>query len=223
MKKFLGRNEKLQTKFYGIIACLVILLLVDAMPAFSQTSISGKGLFVAETVKPGTTFYSLALKHYGSRDFWVYIFLANKSEIHRPDGLKPGMSVVIPQAEAFGIDAANSVSLAKARELAKETGGSSLASNDMKAYESPVNDGAVTETVKPGETFRILALKHYGSKDFWVYIFLANKSEIPHPNKLNYGKTVIIPSASSLGIDANNPNSVADAIELGCKAMCESK
>ncbi len=225
MKKPLGKNKKgkLPTKYCVVIACLSIVLLVSSNSAFAQNARPDKGLFVAETVKSGTTFYDLAQKHYGNRTFWVYIYLANKSDIPYPDDLRTGMSVVIPQAEALGIDANDTVSVAKAAELAKETEKSYLPSNKKEAgWDQSPKGEFVSEIVKPGETFRTLALKYYGDKEFWVYIFLANKSNIPHPNKLNYGKTVVIPSASSSGIDANNPASVAKARELGRKAMSES-
>lgn len=71
--------------------------------------------------------------------------------------------------------------------------------------------------VKAGDTFRTLALQHYGSKDFWGYIYQANKGKVKSPNSLSQGVTLVIPSAASLGIDANNPASISKAKALGAK------
>ena len=79
----------------------------------------------------------------------------------------------------------------------------------------------LTEVVSEGATFRTLALKHYGSKEFWVYIYQANKAKIPHPNMLRYGLKVTIPDAQSLGIDAQNPASIKRAKQLSDKVLNE--
>lgn len=79
----------------------------------------------------------------------------------------------------------------------------------------------LTEVVSEGATFRTLALKHYGSKEFWVYIYQANKAKIPHPNMLRYGLKVTIPNAQSLGIDAKNPASIKKAKQLSDKVLNE--
>ncbi len=91
--------------------------------------------------------------------------------------------------------------------------------NDLEQYKGMF----VATTVEPGYTFRKLALKYYGNKEFWVYIYLVNKTEIPNPNKLHSGLKVIIPQAEGLGIDANDPASVQKAKELGDKVMAEFK
>ncbi len=82
---------------------------------------------------------------------------------------------------------------------------------------------ATTEVVSEGTTFRTLALKHYGSKEFWVYIYQANKAKIPNPNKLRYGLSVSILDAKSLGIDAKDPASIKRAKQLNDKILSEVK
>jgi nucleoid DNA-binding protein/phage tail protein X len=78
---------------------------------------------------------------------------------------------------------------------------------------------STTDVTSNGATFRTLALKHYGSKEFWVYIYQANKGKVPNPNMLHAGIKVVIPDAASLGIDANNPASVQKAIRLGTQVL----
>ncbi len=89
-----------------------------------------------------------------------------------------------------------------------------------KAESKPAVSGqAKSVVVKSGDTFRTLALQHYGSKEFWGYIYQANKAKVANPNSLSQGVTLVIPSATSLGIDANNASSVSKAKALGAKLM----
>ncbi len=85
----------------------------------------------------------------------------------------------------------------------------------------PAISKATREVVSEGTTFRTLALKHYGSKEFWVYIYQANKAKIPNPNKLRYGLSITIPDAKSLGIDAKDPASIKRAKLLNDKILNE--
>lgn len=87
--------------------------------------------------------------------------------------------------------------------------------------DAPAISKTTTEVVSEGATFRTLALKYYGSKEFWVYIYQANKAKIPHPNKLRYGLSVTIPDAKTLGIDAKDPASIKRAILVGNKVLNE--
>lgn len=89
-----------------------------------------------------------------------------------------------------------------------------------KVEPKPTTSGqAKSVVVKSGDTFRTLALQYYGSKDFWGYIYQANKAKVANPNSLSQGVTLVIPSASSLGIDANDASSVSKAKALGAKLM----
>lgn len=219
--------------FASVYIIVAMLLNVISLPA-QTNSLSKNGMFVAEKVKQGETFKSLSQKYYGNEVFWGYIFKANQSEIPRPDALRAGMSVTIPQAEALEINANNSASVEKAKELNnKILSGKSDAfvpSTTVSGKSSPLspppshaiakNSGSVV--TKDGDTFRVLALKYYGSKEFWGYIYEANKSLFPNPNRLLKGVSVVIPDAKSLEIDANNPASIEKARELGRKILSKS-
>lgn len=69
----------------------------------------------------------------------------------------------------------------------------------------------VTDTIRPKYLLVQMAKKHYGSKDFWAYIYEENKSKIGNPNKVNPGTVLVIPPAEKYGIDANNPESLKRA------------
>lgn len=69
----------------------------------------------------------------------------------------------------------------------------------------------VTDTIRSGYLIVQMAKKHYGSKDFWAYIYEENKSKIGNPNKMNPGTVLVIPPKEKYGIDASNPESLKKA------------
>ena len=48
------------------------------------------------TVKAGETLARLAAVYYGDRNAWKAIFEANRDQLKKPEGLQPGMVIVIP-------------------------------------------------------------------------------------------------------------------------------
>ena len=80
------------------------------------------------------------------------------------------------------------------------------AAKPAEAAPAPVYD-----TVGPGYLITKMAQKHYGSKDFWVYIYEENKATLKNPNHQRPGQKVVIPPASKYGIDAKNPSSIEAA------------
>ncbi|MDR0508000.1 MAG: HU family DNA-binding protein [Dysgonamonadaceae bacterium] len=66
-------------------------------------------------------------------------------------------------------------------------------------------------TVQNGHTLASLALKEYGNKCFWIYIYEENKKIIRNPNTLQLGLTLTIPPAEKYGINKDDPESVKQA------------
>ena len=75
---------------------------------------------VTDTIRRGYLITNMAKKHYGSKDFWVYVYEENKAKIRNPNNMQPGEVLVIPAAEKYGIDASNQESLRKARAKAAQ-------------------------------------------------------------------------------------------------------
>jgi len=71
-----------------------------------------------------------------------------------------------------------------------------------------------TETVKPNGRLTIMAKRYYGSKDFWVYIYEANKDRIPDPDRISEGTQIRIPKLDPRLIDPANPRCIKKAREL---------
>lgn len=75
---------------------------------------------VTDTTSATMYLSRIARKHYGSADFWVYIYEENKDIINDPNNIPPGTVVVIPPAEKYGIEANNKESIDKARKRSFE-------------------------------------------------------------------------------------------------------
>ncbi len=81
----------------------------------------------------------------------------------------------------------------------------------------------VVETMRQGVYLTTLALRHYGDKAFWVYIYQENRQNIPNPNRVRIGTKIVIPPAEKYGIDARSPECVAKAVALGDEILGKKK
>ncbi|MCL1938674.1 MAG: HU family DNA-binding protein [Candidatus Azobacteroides sp.] len=70
-----------------------------------------------------------------------------------------------------------------------------------------------------GERLTLIALKEYGHKSFWVYIYQENRDRIKNPDNVPVGTELIIPPASKYGIDKNSKESIQKADELALQLM----
>ena len=70
-----------------------------------------------ERIMNGSRLARMAERYYGTSDFWVYIYEANKDRIVNPDNIPSGTLIYIPKIDARLIDGTNPRCLKKAREL----------------------------------------------------------------------------------------------------------
>ena len=84
--------------------------------------VAEKDTVIYDTVT--STLAQLSRKHFGSYEFWVYIYEENCDVISDPDRVEPNTRVRIPDAKKYGIDANDKSSikkaLAKSSEIANE-------------------------------------------------------------------------------------------------------
>ena len=71
----------------------------------------------SERIVEGSRLTRIAERYYGTRDFWVYIYEANKEHIKNPDMIPIGTLIKIPKVDARLLDAQNPKVMTKAREL----------------------------------------------------------------------------------------------------------
>lgn len=69
----------------------------------------------------------------------------------------------------------------------------------------------VVVKLKNGDTLRKLALRYYGNKSFWVYIYQENIRKIRNYNHVLIGSELVIPAKEKYGINANSSHSVTKA------------
>lgn len=79
------------------------------------------------------------------------------------------------------------------------------------AETAPAAPQALMDTIRKGYLLNDMAKRHYGRKDFWVYIYEENRSAIPNPNTMRPGQVLSIPPASKYGIDPASETSIAAA------------
>lgn len=68
--------------------------------------------------------------------------------------------------------------------------------------------------IRKGDRLTLIALKYYGHKFFWVYLYEANKDVIKNPDNVPVGTTIKIPAPEIYGIDAKNKASVSKAAAM---------
>lgn len=68
--------------------------------------------------------------------------------------------------------------------------------------------------VPDGGRLTLISQKYYGNKDFWVYIYEANKEKIQNPDKVEVGMLVRIPKLNPELINLDNPETLVYARKL---------
>lgn len=65
-----------------------------------------------------------------------------------------------------------------------------------------------------GNRLTLIALEKYGAKEFWIYIYEANKAAIPNPDQISIGQTIQLPKLPAYVIDLQNPKCIEFAKHL---------
>lgn len=112
-----------------------------------------KQLPTSVTTVKGDRLNLLALKYYGDKVYWVYIYAANHTKLQNPDILPLNITLTIPLAQEHGIDLSR-LSLRKAYALQRDilNNKSSFGSSSHnvpaqrsyqynESYDDPYNDG----------------------------------------------------------------------------------
>jgi hypothetical protein len=85
----------------------------------------------------------------------------------------------------------------------------------LDAIENQSAEKPVKVMLSAGKTLRQLALEHFGSKEFWVYIYLENRDRISNPNIVPADIQLTLPLASKYDLNASDPSAIAKAKKLG--------
>lgn len=77
-------------------------------------------IVITDTIGKTRFLTTMARQYYGEMSFWVYIYEENKDILGNPNRIKPGTIVIIPDAEKYGIDKNDSLSVERAKLKAIE-------------------------------------------------------------------------------------------------------
>jgi nucleoid DNA-binding protein/nucleoid-associated protein YgaU len=88
------------------------------------------------------------------------------------------------------------------------------AQEPQKNESQPAKIGVGQYMIHPGERLNIIALRIYGHKAFWVYLYDENRAVINNPDVVDPGTVINIPPAEKYGIDKDNPESINKALYL---------
>ena len=83
------------------------------------------------------------------------------------------------------------------------------------------NDFLATESAVQGSTLTQIALRYYGNKLFWVYLYEANKDRIRNPEILPPGTKIRIPNLDPRLIDIHNARVLRQASVLQTKYLAQ--
>ncbi len=162
---------------------------------------------------------------YATAPYWEpYIYkLINKDTVqeeleYEPVAVEPvpiDTMAVADDVDSVSVDSANvdTVDMVEAVEPANEVEPAITLENYTykMAMEVPVRG---TETVIDGSRLTMIAYRAYGSKEFWVYIYDANRDVLNRPSDIAKGMTIKIADLPMSIVDPDNPACIEKAREL---------
>ncbi|MFZ4723876.1 MAG: HU family DNA-binding protein [Paludibacter sp.] len=90
---------------------------VDSLQILFDTPRVYPVFIASERIRSGSRLTKMAKRYYGTPDFWVYIYEANKDRISNPDIIPSNTLIHIPKLDPRLIDATNPRCIKKAKEL----------------------------------------------------------------------------------------------------------
>ena len=138
-------------------------------------------------VQPGDSLSAIALRAYGSVDYWRLIMEANPDSVH--DGgatVHVGETLVLPAAASSA-----SAPAAPSGESAASVGGSTP---------ETASRGGTEYIIQPGDTLGTIASRVYGDSRHWTAIMAANPGRVRDGGDLIYvGDTLVLPALDESG------------------------
>lgn len=93
-----------------------------------------------------------------------------------------------------------------------------ITETSQKTVETPVTEKIIDkkpepvyDVITPGSDLISLSVKHYKNKEYWVYIYEANKSKIKNPNNVMSGLRLVIPPKSQCDVSTDETKNIEAA------------
>lgn len=147
--------------------------------------------------------------------FFFLLSLSPEGEAKPQPSTPPAETTVLPAEQAPKIADSTSVqdSLSLQSIDSMATGHSAPAVSSSQSS-SPEANRAEQVRLRPGDRLSRLALKKYGHKAFWVYIYEENRMRLKDPDNIPVGVVITLPAATKYQIDPTDTNSVNRALLL---------
>jgi len=129
------------------------------------------------------------------------------------EAVQPSPAPAVPAVPAQTIDETDTLQTTSIATQEEAT--SSVAPSEVVASTaSSLAESIERVRLRPGDRLSRLALKKYGNKAFWVYIYEENRAQLKDPDNIPVGAVITLPAASKYQINAGDTNSINRALVL---------
>ena len=129
------------------------------------------------------------------------------------EAVQPSAATVVPAVPAQTIDETDTLQTTSIATQ-EETTSSVAPSEAVVSTASSQAETIERVRLRPGDRLSRLALKKYGNKAFWVYIYEENRAQLKDPDNIPVGAVITLPAASKYQINAGDTNSINRALVL---------
>lgn len=160
----------------------------DAEPGLSMRSNQTAGTNQSDAVTvhevlPGENYWTISRQHFGSARYFAALAEYNRDRIPRPDRMKPGMFVLIPDVEVLEERYPEITWASYASSKTNEPTGFFIDENGLPAYR-----------IGKGDTLTDIAQSHLGSLTRWTEIHQLNAQALGPRGTLKIGMVLQLPA-----------------------------
>ena len=129
------------------------------------------------------------------------------------EAVQPSPTPVVPAVPAQTLDETDTL---QTTSIATQEEATSSVAPSEAVVSTASSQAETIERVRlrPGDRLSRLALKKYGNKAFWVYIYEENRAQLKDPDNIPVGAVITLPAASKYQINAGDTNSINRALVL---------
>ena len=127
------------------------------------------------------------------------------------EAVQPSPAPVVPAVPEQTIDETDTL---QTTSIATQETSSVAPSEAVVSTASSLAETIERVRLRPGDRLSRLALKKYGNKAFWVYIYEENRAQLKDPDNIPVGAVITLPAASKYQINAGDTNSINRALVL---------
>lgn len=190
----------------------------QAAPSVAVTALIEEDPFVDQEAHPRMlvwVFVALGI----AMAFCLFIYLLSiQPELEMKDkasaaveAVQPSPAPVVPAVPEQTIDETDTL---QTTSIATQETSSVAPSEAVVSTASSLAETIERVRLRPGDRLSRLALKKYGNKAFWVYIYEENRAQLKDPDNIPVGAVITLPAASKYQINAGDTNSINRALVL---------